>query len=102
VVGGSVGGFVDFLTPGGGAALVVNSVEEMFSEFDEEGQMPFDKEGAVKLIFPLVSGEIELDEDWTWDVCGGLIGGPCGNRFCAKNIADTVPLWCSVSRCPQG
>jgi hypothetical protein len=95
-VGGSVGG-LDFLTPGGGAASMVDSVEEMFSEFDEEGQMPFEKEGAVKLVFPLVSGEIGLDEDWTWNVCGGLIGGPRGNRFCTKNIADTRECHCGVA-----
>jgi hypothetical protein len=96
VIGGSVGG-LDFLTPGGGAASVVDSVEEMYSEFDGEVQNPFDQEGAVKLVFPRMHGEIGLEDDWTWDVCGGLIGGPRGNRFCTKNIADANESHCGVA-----
>jgi hypothetical protein len=90
---------LDFLTPGGGIALVVDSVEEMFfedrrrvAEVQKSG-----KEGAVKLVFSLCTGEVRGDEQRAWNVCGGLIGGPCGNRFCTKPMKDATCLHCGVA-----
>ena len=79
VVGGSGGVFGDFLTPGGGAASVVEGaedsleVEEMFSEFDEVGSEVEVKTevGAVKLIFPLYNHDEGTMDQWSSNVCGG-------------------------------
>ena len=84
VVRGSRGIWGDFLTPGRGAASVVEGamdsleVEEMFSEFDEVGSEVEVKTevGAVRLIFPLYNHDEGTVEQWSWNVCGGLIGGP--------------------------
>jgi len=105
VVGGSGGGFGDFLTPGGGAASVVEGevesleVEEMFSEFDEVGSEVEAKReaGAVRLIFPLYNYEEGTEEQWAWNVCGGLIGGPRGTRFCTKIIENLKFPHCGVA-----
>ena len=53
-------------------------VEEMFLEFDEVGSEVEVKTevGAVRLIFPLYNHDEGTEEQWTWNVCGGLIGGP--------------------------
>jgi hypothetical protein len=77
---------------------VVDSVEEMFSE-DAKRVSAVEtagKKGVVKLIFPLCTGEVGRDEQWPWDVCGGLIGGPRGNRFCTKPIKDVTYPHCGV------
>jgi hypothetical protein len=100
VVEGSRGGVMDFLLDARRRhyASVVDSVEEMFLEnakqvsaVEKAGQ-----KGAVKLIFPLCTGEVRVDEQWPWDVCGGLIGGPQGNRFCTKSIKDATYPHCGV------
>jgi hypothetical protein len=98
-VGGSVGGFGDVLMPGGGAASVVgsveDSVEDVFSEFEVGVKT---EKGAVKLIFPLYDqygGGVS--EPWCWSVCGGLIGGARGNRFCTKIIEDPNVPHCGVA-----
>jgi hypothetical protein len=56
-VGGSVGGILDFLTPGEGGGSMVDSEEERFSEVEFHQQIARAKhdEGAVKLLFPLLS-----------------------------------------------
>ena len=84
VVRGSSGVLGDFLTPGRGAASIVEGavdsleVEERLSEFDEVGSEVEVKTevGAVRLIFPLYNHDEGTEEQWTWNVCGGLIGGP--------------------------
>jgi hypothetical protein len=94
-VGGSDGGVIEFLTPGGGAASsVVDSVDEMFSD---EKDAPYNlgklsgKPDSVKLVFPRQSGSERPDETWDWNLCGGLIGGPRGNRFCTKAVNADYP-----------
>jgi hypothetical protein len=99
-VGGSEGGGLDFLTPGGGVASVVDSVEEMF--YDDERRLAevekLEKEGAVKLVFPLYAGELDgADGVWSWNVCGGLIGGSRGNRFCTKALKGSTYTHCGVA-----
>jgi hypothetical protein len=91
-VGGSDGGVMEFLTPGGGAASVVDSVEEMlFSE--KEAPLNVGKPDSVKLVFPhYIDGVGGVDEAyWNWNLCGGLIGGPRGNRFCTKSVNVNYP-----------
>jgi hypothetical protein len=73
-------------------------IEEVFSEFDHQdgggvGSGIKMEDGAVKLIFPLYNQDREVGEQWLWNVRGGLIGGPRGNRFCTKPVGD--------SRCPH-
>jgi hypothetical protein len=103
VIGGSGGGVMDFLMPGGGTASRVESMEdseeEMFSDDAREvpKEVKTEKEGAVKLTFPICSGEIDLDEQWPWDICEGLIGGVRGSRFCTKLIEGTGLFRCKVA-----
>jgi hypothetical protein len=104
VVGGSGGGLDFLLTPGGGAASMVGSLEDSVEEmFSEEATM-VDKKNLVKeddglgrLIFPLCSGEVGLDKQWTWNLCGGLIGGARGTRFCTKSVEGTGLTHCKVA-----
>jgi hypothetical protein len=96
VVGGSEGG-LDFLMPGGGVASVVDSVEEMFA--DEErvsSNSKTENQGAVQLVFPCSNQERGDSDQWHWNLCGGLIGGARGNRFCTK-IIDKRYSHCSVA-----
>jgi hypothetical protein len=91
-----VGGLMDFLTPGGGAASMVDgsedSVEEMFFDKGLLGSNNVgEKPGTVKLVFPLRVGEAGFDDEWLWDLCGGLIGGARGNRFCTKVVKGNYP-----------
>lgn len=82
VVGGSVAGHVDFLTPGRGAASTVgsavDSVEKMFSQYNQarsEVGVKTEK-GAMKLIFPLYDQDEGLEEQRPWSVCTGLVLHP--------------------------
>jgi hypothetical protein len=89
VVGGSVGG--GEMLDGSVASVVDSDVEgeEMYSDFEGPGGFNRSKKktpGAVKLIFPLCLGDEGLDDQWSWNVCGGMIGGPRGSRFCTKSI----------------
>jgi hypothetical protein len=77
-------------------------IEEVFSEFDHQdggavGSGIKTEEGAVKLIFPLYNQDGEVGEQWPWNVCGGLIGGPRGNRFCTKPVGDSRYPHCGVA-----
>jgi hypothetical protein len=100
VVGGSEGGMVDFLMPGGDAASMVDSVEEMFLENKKAittGKLSGQQPGAVKLVFPLCTGELDAIEQWPWNVCGGIIGGARGNRFCTKPVEHAESHHCGVA-----
>jgi hypothetical protein len=94
-VGGSGGG-VDFSTPGGGS--MVDSEEERFLEVEAEQRVSAAKQekGAVKLLFPLLAGQVGMEEKWPWNVCGGLIGGAGGNRFCTKLITNPAYTHCGI------
>jgi hypothetical protein len=94
-VGGSGGG-LDFLTPGGGS--MVDSEEERFLEVESEQRVAAAKQekGAVKLLFPLLAGQAGMEEKWPWNVCGGLIGGAGGNRFCTKPITNPAYTHCGI------
>jgi hypothetical protein len=65
---------MDFPTPSGYAAAVVDSVEEMFSVDKRrmESALENGNDNSVKLVFPLTMGEVDLDIQWPWNVCGGL------------------------------
>jgi hypothetical protein len=95
-VGGSVGCVLGFSTPGGSR---VDSEEEMFAERESSDQ-PFSAEkqekGAVKLVLPLLVGQLGMENEWIWKICGGLIGGARGSRFCTKPINDPRHAHCSV------
>jgi hypothetical protein len=106
VLGGSGGGFnPGFTTPGGGAGSVVYSEDEERSEevrrslkARKDATEGEDTEEAVALVFP--SGdrlERQLDDNWRWSICGGLIGGAKGgNRFCVKTLYPGGPCHCGT------
>jgi hypothetical protein len=60
--GPSGGGVMDFLTPSGYAASMVDSVEEMFSVDKKRMETEFENgnDNVVKLIFPLCMREVGL------------------------------------------
>jgi hypothetical protein len=98
-VGGSVGGGLDFSTPGGGGgSMVEDSEEERFVEVEADQCVAAAKqeEDAVKLLFPLLTGQVGMEEKWPWNVCGGLIGGASGNRFCTKLITNQAYTHCGT------
>jgi hypothetical protein len=91
---------MDFLMPGEGAASVVDSAEEMFAAEDQmmlETRNTGVSSDTVKLVFPLRTGEIGLDYNWPWNLCGGLIGGTSGNRFCTKVIKNPYHPHCGIA-----
>lgn len=74
--------------------------EEVFSVYDDHVGLNVVETvlkpvvGAVQLIFPLRVGD--GDGQWCWNICGGLIGGQRGKRFCTKNILGTNFSHCGV------
>jgi hypothetical protein len=79
---------------------VEDSAEEMFSEearMVDKKNLVKEGDGSVRLIFPLCSGEVGLDEQWTWNLCGGLIGGARSARFCTKSVEGTGLTHCKVA-----
>jgi hypothetical protein len=93
-VGGSAGG-MGFSAAGEGARSMVDSKEEMFDEIEAKLSTAQEKV-AVRLVFPLLTGQIGLEEQWLWNVCGGLIGGARGNHFCTKPVKDRRYSHCGV------
>jgi hypothetical protein len=57
-----------------------------------------DTEEAVALVFPTIDRlEQQVDDNWCWSICGGLIGGAKGsNRLCVKTRYDGSPSHCGV------
>jgi hypothetical protein len=95
---GGSGGGVDFSTPGEDAGLRVDSEEEMFAEVEsnQHGSAEKQDSDAVKLLFPLLTGAVGMEEEWPWNICGGLIGGARGSRFCTKLCESSVYSHCGV------
>jgi hypothetical protein len=106
VFGGSGGGLdPGFTTPGGGGVSVVYSEDEERSEevrrilkARKDATQGQDTEEAVSLIFPSIDRlERQLDDNWCWSICGGLIGGAKGgNRFCVKTLYPGGPCHCGT------
>lgn len=100
-VGGSGGGLMDLSAQGDGAGgSILDSEEEMFVNLEAKRLdvigLKRESADAVKLVFPLVTGQVGVDDAWPWNVCGGLIGGPRGNRFCTKIISSPSHPHCGV------
>jgi hypothetical protein len=76
---------LSFLTPGDSAGLMVDSEEEIFTEANHHFAAENQESGSVKFIFPLLTGDVGLDEEWQWNVCGGLIGGDIEVGRCRQN-----------------
>jgi hypothetical protein len=106
VFGGSGCGVAPgFTTAGGGGVSVAYSEEEErsgedirgrdFKKVAAEGE---DTEEAIALVFPTVNKLAhQLDDDWCWSICGGLIGGAKGsNRFCVKSLYNGGPCHCGT------
>jgi hypothetical protein len=51
---------------------------------------------AVTLVFPLLAGQFGADNEWPWNLCGGLIDGAKGNRFYTKTISDPTCPHCGI------
>jgi hypothetical protein len=90
-----------FSTPGVGGSLGEEDSEEEGMEvqprFAETASFKGEDESAVGLVFPRWGREVSVDEEWKWDLCGGLIGGKGSNRFCIKPLVDK-----GVSHCGTG
>jgi hypothetical protein len=66
-------GGVGFSMPGEGIGYMVDSEEEMFSGVKSFQQSAAEKQekDAVKLVFPLLTGQLGVEEQWPWNICGG-------------------------------
>jgi hypothetical protein len=76
-------------TPGGS---MVDSEEEMFAEGEQYNQHSSadkqEEKGAhVKLVFPLLTGQLGVEEEWPSNMCGGLMGT---NHSCWRGICYLV------------
>jgi hypothetical protein len=103
--GGSVGGVgsvgsvgLSFSSPHVGVSSPVDSEEELFDGVSINPPSTAEKQekNKVNLVFPLLTGALGVEGEWPWNVCGGLIGGARGNRFCTKPIRDSSHSHCGV------
>jgi hypothetical protein len=47
-------------------------------------------------VFPVWGRDVSINEEWKWNVCGGLIGGKGSNRFCIEEPKNSGVPHCGA------